>query len=112
MLFTNKKITNVCMLKLENNLLEQVHVTKFLGTYIDDQLSWKEHINKISEKLAKSCSIIYKVRNILDFQALKSLYCTLFLPYLSHCSEVWGVTHAKYLDKVVKLQKKSYSYNV
>ena len=39
---------------LENNVLEQVAKTKFLGVYIDQHLEWKTHVNFIAAKISKS----------------------------------------------------------
>ena len=39
---------------LENNVLEQVDNTKFLGVYIDQYLEWKTHVNFIAAKISKS----------------------------------------------------------
>ena len=38
---------------LSNNILQQVHYTKFLGIIIDDKLKWANHISYIKNKIAK-----------------------------------------------------------
>ena len=48
---------------LENNVLEQVDNTKFLGVYIDQHLEWKTHVNFIAAKISKSVGLLYKVQN-------------------------------------------------
>ena len=45
---------------IENNVLEQIDNTKFLGVYIDQHLTWKTHINFIAAKISKSVGILYK----------------------------------------------------
>ena len=52
--------------KLEQNMsiiinmqqIEQVKYTKFLGLYIDEELSWKYHINHVTMKISKLKGII------------------------------------------------------
>ena len=39
---------------IENNVLEQVNYSKFLGVYIDQHLMWKTHVNFIAAKISKS----------------------------------------------------------
>ena len=39
---------------IENNVLEQVNYTKFLGVYIDQHLRWKTHVNFFAAKISKS----------------------------------------------------------
>ena len=46
---------------IDNNRISLVNTTKFLGVMLDNNLSWKEHIGYISNKLAKSIGIIIKL---------------------------------------------------
>ena len=79
-------------LRIGDKEMEKVFVTKFLGVLIDNKLNWKEHICMIKSKLAKSNASIYRASKYLDTFSLKILYCSLFMPYLSYCSEIWGKT--------------------
>ena len=51
----------------------------------------------IKSKLAKSNAIIYRASKYLDTFSLKIVYCSLFMPYLSYCSEIWGKTCITYI---------------
>ena len=44
--------------------LERETVTKFLGIIIDENVTWKAHINTISTKVSKSIGILYRARLI------------------------------------------------
>ena len=77
-----KSVTNP-VAKIKDNITERVKVTKLLGIYINENLSWKDHISYISNKLSKSITILYHVSCIINTDALRNLYCTLILPYLS-----------------------------
>ena len=44
----------------------RVHVTKFLGIYIDDKLNWKYHINTVRSKLSKVAAIIYRASCLIN----------------------------------------------
>ena len=83
-----------------------LYVTKFLGILIDDRLNWKEHISLICSKLSKCIAIIYKAKQLLDREALVMLYDSLFVPYLTYCSEIWGNTYKTNINCVHLLQKK------
>ena len=50
---------------LDNNALEQVDNTKFLGVYIDQHLEWKTHVNFIAAKISKSVGLLYKAKYYL-----------------------------------------------
>ena len=61
MLFSNrKKIMNETIhLMIEKNIIDRVKECKFLGTIIDENLTWKPHIDLITKKISKnleSCS--------------------------------------------------------
>ena len=101
-----KKVQNMSVpIIINNTFVSRVYATKFLGVYIDDKLNWSHHIQHVQGKLSRSISILYKVRNILDSHSLHTLYCTLFLPYLHYCSEIWGNTYESRLKKIISLQK-------
>ena len=73
--------------------INMMYVTKFLGVHSDSKLNWNEHISVIKTKVAKNVSIMNRVKHCLISSALYSLYCTLILPYLSNCCEIWGNTY-------------------
>ena len=47
-------------LLIENIHIERENVTKVLGVIIDENLSWKQHIDIVSTKISKSIGILYK----------------------------------------------------
>ena len=81
--------------------------TKNLSIYINENLSWMDHISYISNKLSKSIEILYCVSSIINIDALRNLYCTLILPYLSYCAMVWGNTYTTNLMPLYLKQKKA-----
>ena len=106
MLFSNRNTVTDIKIYIKNHIIDRVTVTKFLGILIDEGLNWKEHINLIKSKLSKTVSIVGRCNNILDKEALYILYCTLFLPYINYCSEVWGNTYVSNLMPICILQKR------
>ena len=58
--------------------------------YLYQQKCILDHISYISHKLSKGIAILYCVSSINNMDALRNLYCTLILPYLSYCAMVWG----------------------
>ena len=55
-------------LLIEDIHIKREHVTKFLGVFIDENLSWKQHIEILSSKISKSIGILYKSRDVLSKQ--------------------------------------------
>ena len=54
----------------DNHQLEKVKRHKHLGLIISHNLSWKEHIQSITENAIKKLNIISKVGNTLDRKSL------------------------------------------
>ena len=87
--------------------VSQVEKTKFLGVYIDNVLSWKDHIQFIEGKITRSIGTVIKARKVFNQDTLRTLYYTFIYPYFNHCVEAWGNTYASYLDPLSKLQNRA-----
>ena len=46
----------------------------YLGIYIDDELNWKVHIDRIFNKLIRFTGIFYKLRSKPSSDWLKTIY--------------------------------------
>ena len=62
------------MLKVNNHDIERVNTMKFLGVLLDDNLSWKEHIKYLENKIAKNIGLMYRAKPFLDKESLLALY--------------------------------------
>ena len=54
--------------------IKRESVTKFLGVYLDETISWKHHINIVSTKICKSIGILSRTRCILNKFLRRQLY--------------------------------------
>ena len=63
MLFSNRKnlMNEAIDLKIDESIINRVRECKFLGTVIDENLTWKPHINLIRSKISKNIGIMFKV---------------------------------------------------
>ncbi len=50
---------------------------------------------------------MYKAKFLLDKSALYTLYCSLILPYLNYCCEIWGSNYFSRIKNVIIMQKKA-----
>ena len=94
-------------LTLEGSLIRQVDSTKFLGVFLDQHLSWKTHINYISQKIAKNIGIVSRISYLLPKTIRLNLYYSLILPYLNYCNLIWASNYESRLHKLIILQKKA-----
>ena len=91
---------------IDNQQINQVQETSFLGVILDENLSWKSHISHISSKIAKYIGIILRTSFYLLKSSLKMLYYALVYPYLQYCNIVWASTYPSNLNRIVILQKR------
>ena len=104
-----KNIGNQCKIYLENVEIVQTNIAKFLGVLIDNNLSWKNHIEYIAKKIAKRVGIIKRIRHTLPLKTLNTLYNTLILPYLNYCNIIWANNKPSCLRQLLMLQKRLYA---
>jgi len=93
-------------LKINGRLITRVQNCKYLGTYINSSLSWKDHIEYVHKKLVKFTSISYKLRSKLNHDILKTLYFAFVYPHLLYSIEIYGNTYHSYLSKLEVLNNK------
>ena len=90
MLVTSRRNLQDFSISLNNEKLDQCESYKYLGVYIDKDLSWKPHINYICSKISKACGAISKTRHVVSIQTLKSIYHALINSYLRYGILSWG----------------------
>ena len=92
-------------LLIEDIHIKREHVTKFLGVFIDENLSWKQHIYILSSKISKSISILYKSRDVLSKQCLNQLYFSFIHSYVNYANIAWASTCKSKLERLYRCQK-------
>ena len=90
-------------LLIDNEKICCVDEFNFLGLTITKHLSWKKHIDKISNKISKIIGVLNKLKFIRPDQILLTIYNSLILPHLNYCILAWGYDS----KRLYKLQKKA-----
>ena len=101
-----KRINSDISMSLDGTPLNQVHVVKFLGIFLDENLSWKSHISYICKKISKSAGIIFRSRFYLSTKTNFLLYYSLVYPYLTYCNLTWSPTYVTNLNRIFVIQKR------
>ena len=69
----------------------------------DENLTWKNHVNMITNKLSKIIGILCRLKYIYRKHILLTIYNSLIIPHGNFDSLVWGTT----IERISKLQKKA-----
>ena len=76
----NKKVNNP-LITINNLRINRVSDFNFLGVVVNEKLSWKSHINKVSIKIMKIIGLLHRIKHYVPCEILKLLYCSLVLPH-------------------------------
>ena len=87
-----RKIRQNFYIAINNEAVKQSNCIKYLGTYIDPNLSWKPQAEYIAKKIKLSIGLISKLRYYVNSEILNNLYYTLIYPFLMYGLIAWGNT--------------------
>ena len=107
MLFSNSLKNLPGNIIFDGTVLKQVQNTKFLGIIIDEDLSWKPHVNNVCNIISRNIGMINKLKHFFPQSTLKSLYYAIIYPYLSYGILAWGYASKTLIDRILLLQKKA-----
>ena len=92
----------------DNSFIVNSICCKYLGILIDNKLNFKQHIQLVESKIAKSVGILNKLRHIFPSSApLLLIYFALVHPHLPYGLPIWGSTFPTYFQKLQRLQNKA-----
>ena len=91
---------------INNEAVKQSNCIKYLGIYIDSNLSWKPQVEYIAKKVKRSVGLISKLRYYVNSGILNNLYYTLIYPFLMYGLRAWGTTYQTTIQPLYLLQKK------
>ena len=74
---------------LSGERLPRSEKVKCLGIWIDDGLTWREHIQALRRKCFCGLAKLRRLRDVLPMTTKKKIYNALVLPHLDCCSVVW-----------------------
>ena len=107
MLFSNTIKILPTQVNFNDTELKQVDCTKFLGLYIDSDLSWKPHIIYLSRVLSRNTGILNKLKHFFPKRILLSVYSTLITPYLNYGILAWGNASINLINILFRIQKRA-----
>lgn len=105
--FTPKrKESDYChLLRVDGRSIRQVDATKFLGLYIENNVSWLTHIDNLCLRLSQICYAIYRLVDITTADVIKNYYYACFESRIRYGIAYWGSSTASI--RAFRLQKRA-----
>ena len=100
-------VSNNFAVKVDNISIERVTVYKSLGVSVDEDLTWKAHVEEISKKISADLLVLKRISPTTPFETKQIMYKALTLPYFDYCSCVWGYIGIGSTEKLQQLQNRA-----
>ena len=107
MITTKKQFKHKFEVVIDDNKIKQKSFVKYLGILIDDKLNWKHQVKQICSNIARGSWALYHIRNYVDKQTMKMVYCSLVYSHLQYCINSWGRASETTLHPLKIIQKRS-----
>ena len=78
------------IISLHGHQIERVDVVKYLGLFINEKLTWTEHINYLIDKVSSLSGILYRNKILLPSNCRRNIYFALIHSNISYCVEVYA----------------------
>ena len=88
-----------------NCALEQVDSVKYLGVVLASDLTWTEHVKRISNKTRKLIGLMYRRFHHCHPDLTLTLYKAFIRPHLEYAPQVWDPHLIKDVELLEKTQK-------
>ena len=93
--------------RVSGQKVNPVKITKYLGVYLDQNLSWEHHMKQLKTKLSRSSGLLAKLRYYMSDDLLKTVYYAIFDSCLRYGLQIWGQNEGLLFKKIEKLQEKT-----
>ena len=88
MIISNQK--NALDIKIREPILTKVSTVKFLGDVLDENLTFKDHVNKVTSNISKSVGVMRRLHCQLPANVMVKLYYCLVYTHLTYALLAWG----------------------
>ena len=85
----------------------RVNFTKSLGVLIAENLTWSNHINTVTKKIASGIGSIKRISHCVPPATLHTIYHGLVQSHFDYCSVLWGNCAKTLSDKLQRLKNRA-----
>jgi len=88
--FSNKNTKNMQYITCGDKQIYRTPCARYLGLYVDEKLSWKEHIDVVCKKLTKLSYVFRMLGRYISKDQISQLYYAYVYPHIHYALEVYG----------------------
>lgn len=93
-------------LSINNCTILQTNSLKFLGIIIDENMSFKSHIDNIISSILPYVGLLHRYSDLLPKKILVLIYNTFINSKISYCIEIYGTAYKSNMSKIFIVQKR------
>ena len=109
-MFGNKPPSNLPPLTIKSGssyeVIKRENKAKFLGVFYDENMTFKAHVNYLVQRLSRTSSLIYQLKDFLPTFALKTIYNAHVASMLNYCNIIWSGAFTSTLLPLIRLTKR------
>ena len=87
-------------------VIKRAKNVKFLGIFYEENMSFKAHINHLVQRLSRTSSLIYQLKEFLPSFVLKTIYNAHVASLLNYCNVIWSGASETTLLPLIRLTKR------
>ena len=72
-------------LRIDSTPITRVQKSESVGVWIDEKLTWSEHIDSVANKVLRAIGGLRQIRLFITFDTLLTIYKSLILPLFDYC---------------------------
>jgi len=103
---TSKSLSEFKLKVTQDHELKQVEQLTYLGVKVYSQLSWEPHIRQLCKNLDQTCGMMRKIKPMVNFKFLKSLYYYMALTHVKYGILSWINAEKTLTDALNKIHDK------
>ena len=107
MILSSQPIEQVQMTIDENVSLTSEPFVKALGVYVDNRLTFNEHVRKSSSKAARQLDALSRISKFLNFNSKKLIFQSFIMSNFTYCPLVWHFCGKLNNAKIEKIQERA-----
>ena len=94
-------------LTFNNDSISMTTSDKILGVFVDNSLTWTEHVKYLRRKIASNIWLLSKIKHFLSQAHRVQFYKSYIQPHIDFCNIVWGNSSEANKLKIFRLQKRA-----